>query len=164
MYYGWPSLCLNVQDLDRATRFYESIGMEVLPEASSPGKRVVLRSGTFRLGLFLGIGSNCLNLRGGDVTAVHQELKGRFPDLEGEPERYVPDPVNGADAAGCCWFTKDPDGNSILFDTNEREEGDSFRRWRTEQILRDAERELAAVADADVVETFRTQLIDRFCR
>ena len=52
--------------------------MEVLSDVSAQGKRVVLRSGGFQLGLFLGIETNVLNFRGADVVAVHEELTRRY--------------------------------------------------------------------------------------
>lgn len=164
MYCGSPSLCLNVSDLGRSARFYEALGMEVLTGVSAQGKRVILRSGGFHLGLFLAIDTNLLNFRGADVRAVYGKLKGRFPGLEGELERYVPNEVNRADFPGSCWATKDPDQNAVLFDTNESEEGESFKARRIEQILSDAEQELVAIgASAECLEVLRTQLIDRFC-
>lgn len=164
MYSGWPSLCLNVRDLDAATRFYEALGMEALPNVSFEGKRVVIRSGAFRLGLFKGIGTNLLNFRGADVRAVHEELKARFPVLAGTPEAYPANPGDGADHGGWCWTTHDPDGNVLLFDTNESEEGEAFRMRRISGVLRDVEHELVALgASAECLEVFRTRLVDRFC-
>jgi hypothetical protein len=89
--------------------------MDVLHDVSSEGKRVILRSGGFHLGLFVGIESNCVNFRGANVFAVHDTLKERFPSLVGEPESYRPNEVNGADAAGTSWLTRDPDENEIVF-------------------------------------------------
>jgi catechol 2,3-dioxygenase-like lactoylglutathione lyase family enzyme len=153
---GWPSLCLDVRDLERSTRFYEALGMEVLPELSAPGARVVLRSGGFRMALFAGIGTNLLNIRGADVPAAHAAMTARFPGLEGEPERYTPGGANGADFAGWSWSTRDPDANVVLFDTNERETGEPYRRWRAERVLRDAEHELARIgADEDCLDALR---------
>jgi catechol 2,3-dioxygenase-like lactoylglutathione lyase family enzyme len=164
MYYGWPSLCLNVRDLEASTRFYEALGMEVLEDVSAAGKRVVLRSGPFRLGLFVGIDTNTLNFRGADVVALHETLKRQCPGLEGAPQRYSPGDGRAAELPGWSWFTRDPDGNRILFDTNRSEEGEPFRRRRLGQLLRDAEHELTTIgASAELLETFRTQLIDRFC-
>ena len=165
MYPGWPSLCLYVKDLGRATRFYEALGMEPLQEVSAPGMRAILRAGPFRLGLFAGIdGQNVMNFRGADVRALHERVKERVPAVSGTPHDYRPDERNRADVAGCSWHTTDPDGNAILFDTNEREVGESFRKRRIADLLRDTEQELAALdAGAELLETFRRELIDRFC-
>lgn len=158
MYFGWPSPCLCVRDLDRSRQFYEALGMEVLPEVSAPGERVVLRSGVLRLALFRDIGTDLLNFRGADVRAVHAAPTRRFPALAGEePASYTPaDVEKKADLAGCCWATRDPDGRAILFDTNVGEEGEAGRRRRAGQVLRDAERELAALGvDAESRESLR---------
>jgi len=164
MYYGWASLCLTVRDLAASTRFYEALGMELQPDASLEGQRSVLRSGTFRLALIVGIEENCLNLRGADVFAVHEALAKSLPDLDATPERYRPSAANRADSAGECLWIVDPDGNGVFFDTNQSEQGEAFKRARTAQILRDAEHELIRLdANAECLEVLRTQLIDRFC-
>jgi len=161
--YAWPSLCLDVADLDVSRRFYEACGFETVPEDSAAGLRVVLRAGGFRLGLFRGIAGNSLNLRGADVARVRADLLARYPDMPGELDRYVPDDRNRADASGTAWFTQDPDGNAVFFDTNECEQGDAHRARRITRILRDTARELErAGASAACLEAFRSGVLDRF--
>jgi len=163
MYYGWPSLCLDVEDLAASTHFYRALGMEIMPEECAEGQRVVLRSGVFRLGLFVGIGGNLLNFRGADVFAVHEELSARLPGLSGEPERYEPNAPYAAEAPGACWSTLDPSGNVIFFDTNRNEEGPSFAADRIAKVLRDTEDELVRLgASEECLATFRSQMLDRF--
>lgn len=163
MYFGWPSLCLDVKDLDRATHFYQAIGMQLLPEASEPGLRTVLRTGGFRLGLFAGIGGNCINFRGADVVAAHASLLEAFPTLVGQPATYVPSETHRADGPGTSWLTADPDGNGIFFDTLEGvEEGESFKRARVREILADAAQELESLGASECLEVLRREVMDRF--
>ncbi|MEM7017814.1 MAG: hypothetical protein AAF512_10820 [Pseudomonadota bacterium] len=165
MYYGWPSLCIGVKDLDASTRFYQALDMEVMPEASAKGVRTVLRAGNFRIGLFAGLfGGMNINFRGADVPAVHRVVSQALPDVTNQPEHYAPSEHNEADAAGCSWSLLDPDGNLVFFDTNENEQGETFKQARTAQILQDAEQELRKLgADEACLEALRTQVIERFC-
>jgi len=107
---------------------------------------------------------NLLNIRGGDVPQAFKILKAEFPDLEGEPEHYKAE-QNEADADGCAWTTRDPDGNMILFDTNVREVGADALRNRTLDVLQGAAAELTAIgADPSVLEKLRDEVIDPYLR
>ena len=159
-YFGWPSLCLRVADLEDSRRFYTHFGMRVIDQVAE--KRAVLQYGAFNLSLMTFLDANLLNFRGGDVFAAYTRLKSVFPDLTGEPERYTPEKYDAA-ASGQCWETTDPDGNVIFLDTNETESGDAYIRMRSVQVLRNAEQELEALGAApELLDAFRTQILDRF--
>ena len=159
-YFGWPSLCLRVRDLDASKAFYSRMGMEVVSEVE--GKTVVLSYGTFRLALMTFLDENLLNFRAGNVRDIFADLKGNFPDVEGEPEDYTPSKYD-SDADGVCWATRDPDGNEIFFDTNKNEIGPEYIRKRSLEILRGAAMELERIqADPEVLATLRDQVIGAY--
>ena len=152
-YLGWPSLCLRTRDLEAAKRFYLASGLTLISEI--PGKRAILGFGGFRLALMTFLDENLINVRGGDVPAAHARLLTEFPNLEGTPEFYEAAKYD-ADADGCCWTTRDPDGNMIFFDSNENESGPDAIATRTAEILDGARQELEAIgASAEVVEALR---------
>jgi len=160
MYFGTPTLCLRATDLAASRRFYEALGMEVLEDV--PGLRVVLRRGSFNVALMTFLEGNCLNLRGADVFAAHAHLKARGLDVEGEPERYAR-AQHLADADGECWSTRDPDGNVILFDTNELEKSAAFERERLTRLLENTEQELLDVgAPAECLRAFREEILSKY--
>ena len=160
MYVGSPSQCLRTKDLEASRRFYEALGMEVVNEV--PGLRVVLRNGNFSVALMNFLDENCLNFRGADVFAVHDYLKEKIADLEGKPERYKREQYD-ADADGECWFTRDPDGNVIFFDTNRNEQGEEFEQRRLTELLRNTEQELLNIgASAECLQAFRAEILAKF--
>lgn len=160
MYCGTPYLCLSVKDLDTSRQFYEALGMAVTEEV--PGKRVILREGHFSLTLMPFLTENLLNFRGADVFAVHDFLQREGFELDGSPERYTKEQYD-ADADGESWATCDPDGNQILFDTNEHERSDEFRRQRLAELLESTARELVTIgAGPDVLAAFRTHVLEPF--
>jgi len=159
-YFGWPSVCFRVTDLEESKRFYTHLGMRVIDQVAA--KRVVLQHGAFNLALMTFLDANLLNFRGGDIFAAYAHMKSAFPDLEGEPERYTSEQYEST-ASGECWATTDPDGNEIFFDTNQTETGDRYIRRRSLQILRNAEQELEALgADPDLLNAFKSQILERF--
>jgi catechol 2,3-dioxygenase-like lactoylglutathione lyase family enzyme len=161
-YLGWPSPCVRVKDLEASKSFYEKLGLELISEV--PDVRAIFGFGSFRLALMTFLDENLLNIRGGDVFQAFDDLKSSFPDLEGEPERYTAEQYD-ADADGCCWTTRDPDGNMILFDTNEREVGPEALRNRTSDILQGAAAELAAIgADPGILGKLRDDVIGPYLR
>lgn len=154
---GWPSLCLRVRDLEASRNFYSRLGLELISEV--PNIRVILGLGGFRLMLMTVLEENVINLRGGDVVQAFDELKAAIPELEGEVEHYAAE-TYGADADGTCWSTRDPDGNSVFFDTNDTEVGIEAIRRRTLDVLEGAAAELEAMAaDPRVVEDLRQRVI-----
>jgi catechol 2,3-dioxygenase-like lactoylglutathione lyase family enzyme len=160
MYFGTPTMCCKAKDLVASRRFYEALGMEVVEDV--PNVRVVLRLGPFRLGLFTFLEESSLNLRGGDVSALHVALRTGGQSLEGTPERYSAG-EHGSAVAGECWFTRDPAGNEILFDTHATEQGEEARRRQMAQLLRDTERELVRLgADAACLGSFRREILAKY--
>ena len=161
MFYGSPTLCLKVEDLAASRRFYEALGF--VPFNELDGRRVVLRRGHFTLALMTFLEGNVLNFRGADVATAHKTLKSQLPELEGEPERYVPDQDNEADAAGVSWLTRDPDGNTVFFDTNENEQGAAYKQQEVSQILRNTEQALLDVgASEECLAAFRGGVLRKF--
>ncbi len=153
---GTVSLCLRAPDLERAKGFYTHLGLRVIEEV--PGQRVVLQQGSFKLALMSFLDANVINFRGGDAFAIQAHMKQAFPDMEGEAERYTAEQY-GATDDGACWATRDPVGNEILFDTHAGEQGPSYVRQRTREILADALAELEALgADTPFVDTLRKEV------
>jgi catechol 2,3-dioxygenase-like lactoylglutathione lyase family enzyme len=151
MHYGVISPCLRVKDLAASRRFYESLGMEVIDEL--PGLRVVLKSGHFRLALMTFLEENSLNFRGADVFSLHAAVSKALPGVEGAPWRRTPGHEHGE---GEAWLTRDPDGNTIFFDTGFDERGEAYNRQRIAEILADTESELQAFgASAECLQAFR---------
>ncbi len=106
-------LCLNVADLKRSLRFYETLGLTQVGGSPDEGW-AVLEYGNLYLGLYEGhIGHNLLNFRGGDVFAVAASLKSRGVKMKAEAAREA----DGSDGA---WL-EDPDGNLIYFNTHPDE-------------------------------------------
>lgn len=156
-YLGWPSLCIRVSDLETSKRFYSTLGFDLISEV--PDLRVIMGFGSFRLALMTFLDENLLNVRGGDVVEAHRTLISEFPDLEGEPGAYSQQEVD-ADADGCSWSTRDPDGNSVFFDTNELEVGPEALRQRALDILNGAAAELELIgAEPDLVARLRENVI-----
>lgn len=161
-YFGWPSLCLKVRDLEASRRFYTRMGMHVVSEVE--GLTVILGYGTFRLALMTFLESNVLNFRAGDVFQVSTELKSEFPKLAGEAERYTREKYD-ADADGVCWSISDPDGNNVFFDTNELEVGPEYVRSRSLQILRGAAAELEMLgADPGLLDSLKREVIGPYSK
>jgi len=160
VYFGSPTLCLKGKDLAASRRFYEALGMQVVEDV--PGSRVVLRLGPFRLGVFTFLEENWLNLRGADVSAVCEALRGRGEAPEGKLERYKTG-EQGANFDGECWSTRDPGGNVVFFDTNASERGEAAVQSRVSQLLRDTEQELVRIgASAACVGAFRREIVAKY--
>ncbi len=160
MYCGSPFVCLAVKDMEASKRFYVALGMEVVEEV--PGRRAIVRSGHFSLTLMPFLQANLLNFRGADVFAIHAFLEGQGLKLEGQPERYRKEQYD-ADADGESWVTRDPDGNEILFDTNDNERGEDFRQRRLTRVLENTEQELINVgASPECVAAFRAEVLAPF--
>ena len=160
MYAGSPFLCLRVMDLDTSRRFYEALGMDVVDEV--PGIRTVLARGSFNLMLMPDLGETSLNFRGEDAFSIYDAFQHRGVAVEGKPERYKKGWYH-ADADGVCWATRDPDGNHVLFDTNENELGVEARRQRLARVLRNAEQDLMdAGASTECLTAYRTHVLDPF--
>ena len=153
---GTASLCLRAHDLERAKGFYTHLGLRVIEEV--PGQRVVLQHGSFNLALMSFLDANVINFRGGDAFAIQAHMKRDFPDMEGEAEHYTAEQYD-ATADGAAWATRDPEGNEILFDTHAQEQGPSYVRQRSGEILAAALSELEALGvDTPFVDTLRSEI------
>lgn len=162
MDFGWTSLCLPATDLERSQRFYEACGMTV--QEHLPGVRLVMQNGPFHLSLMTFLEKPLLNWRGGDAFEIHRSVTAAAPNAPGEPKRYHADePEHQADAAGACWFTLDPDGHEIFFDTNLLESDEPGRADRIRRILDEAEHALQqAGAAPECIEALRREVITPF--
>ena len=160
MYAGRPHLCLKSKHMDASRRFYEALGFSVVDEVG--GLRIVLERGSFNLALMSFLDEDSLNLRGADAFAIRDHLRQQGISAEGEPERYVKEKYN-ADADGACWLTRDPDGHSVIFDTNQTEQGPEAMRQRIDRVLRNAEQDLIdAGANAECLEAYRVNVLVPF--
>lgn len=161
-YFGWPSLCLRVRDLEASKAFYTRLGMSVVSEVA--GKTVVLQYGVYRIALMTFLDENLINFRAGDVLESERILKAEFPSLEGESERYTTEQYDSA-ADGICWATRDPDGNEVFFDTNQLEVGPDYFRERSLDVVRGAIEELEMMSAApEIVTALRRDVLERFAR
>ncbi len=107
--------CLNVQDLARSIEFYERLDFTIIDDHRSENW-AVLQHNNMALCLFQGhIDENLINFRGGDIEAIHKEATARGLEFT-KPTRLHPDGSWSAEI-------RDPDGNSIFFNTfpDERE-------------------------------------------
>ena len=153
---GTVTLCLRAPDLERAKGFYAHLGLRVLEEVHC--QRVVLQHGSFKLALMSFLDANVINFRGGDAFAIQAHMKQAYPDMEGEAENYAAEQYD-ATADGACWATRDSAGNEILFDTHAGEQGPSYVRQRTREILTDALSELEALgAETPFIDALRSEV------
>lgn len=159
MDYGAPSLCLKAKDLEAARKFYEAIGFAVVRER--PGKWIGLSKGNFKITVMNFLERNLLNFRGADVFTVYENVRRAGVPLDGKPESYEAKKYD-ADADGDMWLTHDPDGNEILFDTNENEIGPSYAADRLKMLLKDTEAELEILGATDCLEAFKREIIAKF--
>ena len=108
--------CLNVQDLARSIEFYQKLDFTIIGDHRSDNW-AVLQHNNMALCLYQGhIDENLINFRGGDVQAIHNEASARGLAFI-KPPRLEPDGSWSAEI-------RDPDGNSIYFNTfpDEREQ------------------------------------------
>lgn len=139
MYGGELTLCLKCEDLNRAQRFYELLGMEADKRSDS---FVLMKSGNTRIALMTFLTENCLNFRGADPFVVHRAYREDGFQVDGEPEVYRAEKYS-ADADGSCWSTYDPDGNNVFLDTNDNETSEDGKRKRIHDLLLDTAADLA---------------------
>lgn len=117
---GAFSSSLNVKDLDKSRKFYETLGFEVF--AGEMDKRYfIMKNGNALIGLFQGMfEGNILTFNPGwdenaqlvegfdDVRAIQKHLKRKGVSLASEADETTSGPAN---------FTlTDPDGNLIFID------------------------------------------------
>ena len=156
---GMLTLCLKCADLESSRRFYETLGMEVVEEHDT---HLIMKNGNSRVALMTFLDCNCLNFRGADAFALHDAYVQAGFDLPGEPESYEAEKYN-ATANGTSWSTYDPDGNHVLFDTNEAEVSDEGREARIRSLLEDTARDLANLGASDACrQAFREEILKKF--
>lgn len=108
--------CLKVKDLDESIEFYRKLDFSMVADHSDDNW-AVLQHNNMALCLFQGhIEQNLINFRGGDVAAIIREASDRGLEVEKPAVQHE----DGSWSAEI----RDPDGNSIFFNTypSEREE------------------------------------------
>jgi catechol 2,3-dioxygenase-like lactoylglutathione lyase family enzyme len=108
--------CLNVKDLAASIAFYEKLDFELIGDHRADAW-AIMQHNNMVLCLFQGhIDENLINFRGGDIEAISDELEARGIELA-MPAELHPDGSWSAEV-------RDPDGNSIFFNTfpDEREQ------------------------------------------
>jgi|ADurb_Total_1013_FD_contig_101_122265_length_953_multi_2_in_0_out_0_2 catechol 2,3-dioxygenase-like lactoylglutathione lyase family enzyme len=110
---GHASLCLNVQDIQQTFDFYTKLGFSVHEKHLEQGW-VILYHRHFYLGLFQGhITENMINFRGGHIASLKEWMDKVGITIEKVESIHE----NGSGS----FFIRDPDGNSIYFDTTPEE-------------------------------------------
>lgn len=107
---GWCDVCLRVSKAAASREFYGSLGFYKVEGDDQEGWAVVT-NGTLRLGLFEAqfmSDAISLNFRGGNISAICDELRGKGIAFSKEPKL-----IEGGGSASI----RDPDGYSIFFDT-----------------------------------------------
>jgi len=107
--------CLNVKDLTRSIEFYEKLDFVIIEDHSSENW-AILQHNNMALCLYQGhIDENLINFRGGDIETIHKEAAARGLEFS-KPALLHPDGSWSAEI-------RDPDGNSVFFNTfpDERE-------------------------------------------
>jgi len=106
---GAFQICLQVADLQISQDFYSALGFRV-KEGSPAEGFVVLRREDCEIGLFaqpmVGV---VMNFRGGNTHAIAEWLSGRGLEL--------PTNVTNPDDGSGSVILKDPDGNTLFFDS-----------------------------------------------
>jgi len=108
--------CLNVKDLTASIDFYTKLDFKIT-EDHRDEKWCVMQHNNMALCLYQGhIEENLINFRGGDIEAIHKEATARGLEFE-KPAVLHPD-------GGWSAEVRDPDGNSVFFNTypGEREQ------------------------------------------
>lgn len=101
--------CFNVQNLERSIDFYLKLGFRII-EDHREENWAVLQHNNMALALYQGhIKENLINFRGGDIKAIAQEIAAQGLELT-MPATNHPDGSWSAEL-------RDPDGNSIFFNT-----------------------------------------------
>ena len=107
--------CLNVLDLGQSIDFYRRLDFELIHDHQSENW-AVMQHNNMALCLFQGhIDEDLINFRGGDIEAIYKEATARGLEFE-KPAHLESDGSWSAEV-------RDPDGNSIYFNTfaDERE-------------------------------------------
>ena len=78
-----------------------------------------MTNGDCRIDLIPAISENWLRFSGSDIFRVYQQLSASGLPLEGNPQRYSKEET-ASFAPGIHWKTRDPDGNTVYFNTAEQ--------------------------------------------
>lgn len=101
--------CLNVQNLEQSIRFYQKLGFRMVSDHRDENW-AMLQHNNMALCLFQGhIKENLINFRGGDIHAIAEEALAQ--GLE-----FTQPATEEADGSWSAEM-RDPDGNSIFFNT-----------------------------------------------
>ncbi len=114
---GSFSVSLNVKDLEASTKFYESLGFQVIDgqfnydeqfQLESGQYWVMMQNGEVKIGLFQGMfDANVLTWNPPDARAIQSRLK----------ENGIPIDVEATGFDGpATVMLQDPDGNRLMFD------------------------------------------------
>ena len=127
MYVGTPTLCLRVTDLNRAIRFYQTIGFEVIADEGIENQSAFIRRGNFKIMLMHQFGDTSINFRGVDAFKIHGYLQSKDFELKGD------NPVQlGKENF---WAVYDLDGNGLFFNTREDETTSAHKQKLRNQSL-----------------------------
>ncbi|MHA2090282.1 MAG: VOC family protein [Candidatus Kariarchaeaceae archaeon] len=118
---GWFTLCFDVEDMEKAFVFYQTIGFWKVGGGKEEGY-LTISNGGIRFTLFengyiqkeFGV-SHLLNFRGGDVDENYKELNTKGIEFTQEPKTWKDGSIDAR-------FT-DFDGNVFYLDTHPSEVG-----------------------------------------
>jgi catechol 2,3-dioxygenase-like lactoylglutathione lyase family enzyme len=110
---GWHDICLKTSNLEESKRFYQALGFTVTHDTDG---WVHLSNGDLNISLMTFLGENWLNFRGANISGIKERLDELEIKAEGKVETYVEDGETGTH-----WQTRDPDGNTLYFDTTSHE-------------------------------------------
>lgn len=131
---GWHDICLKTNDIESSKAFYTALGFEVTHDSES---WVHLSNGDMNLSLMTFLGENWLNFRGGNIESIKSTLDQQGIETTGKVETYVE-----GETTGQHWQTKDPDGNTIYFDTTQDE---ASKAMEVNVLLGNLERRLQVI-------------------
>lgn len=142
---GWFELCLPATDLAASMAFYERLGLQRTGGQPEHGW-AIMSGGHCEIALMVGLEAHLLNFRGADIAVLSEVLRERGMEITGQslydpakwPAALHTDAEgNTLPAQGSGDFTvKDPEGNSIYFDTVpiERAWHLAGQRWSTPKM------------------------------
>ena len=108
--------CLNVKNLEQSILFYQKLGFRLVTDHRDENW-VMIQHNNMALCLFQGhIEQNLISFRGGDIESIFKEATAQGLEFT-QPAAKHPDGSWSAEV-------RDPDGNSVFFNTypEEREE------------------------------------------
>jgi len=154
MFAGVPTLCLRVQDLSRAIRFSEALGLQADSAREVPGTSAHLSRGSFKLFLMQEFGTDSITFRGTDAFAVEQHLHEQNLSAPGHAKRQ--------EDGGSHWMTEDPDGHGIFFNTHAAEMTTEHRQDLALDVIRGAARDLADLGASQELVRALGEVVQKF--